>query len=112
MKHVGDALSREGRCLKVGESSAEKKCIDVIYLHAENFHFQKYCSPQLGPKAGLDVVDLSLLGRGVVRFVAAHDHHRVVKVAAVLGQLAEDLSGPIALLSKLEDTQDRKSLLC
>ena len=59
----------------------------------------KCLSPQLGPKAGLDVVHLSLLGRGVVRLVAAHDHHRVVKVAAVLGELAEDLSGPFALIS-------------
>ena len=59
----------------------------------------KYLSPQLCPKAGLDVVDLSLLGRGVVRLVSAHDHHRVVKVAAVLGELAEDLPGPFALIS-------------
>ena len=61
---------------------------------------RKNYSPQLCPKASLDVVDLSLLGRGLVGLVAAHDHHRVVKIAAVLGQLAEDLPRPFALMGK------------
>ena len=57
--------------------------------------------PQLCPESRLDVVDLPPLGRGgVVGLVAAHDHHRVVKVAAVLGQLAEDLLRPLALPEK------------